>query len=132
MVQGRAHSSRAKCIGDIEVTTLDSMAARYDVPSLVKIDVEGFDDSVIPGMSFKPKMVSFELNVAFPQVAVRCLAAPVFISGYEFNFVRGAQMDFACSSWLDRDSMKDRLSDLLSEDIEFGEVIARRYEPVAI
>ena len=121
--------ARAKCIGNIEVevTTLDSMAAEYGIPSLVKIDVEGFDDSVIRGMSFKPKVISFEFNLAFPQVAERCLEAPLFSSSYEFNFVYGTQMDFACSAWLDRNSMKRRLTDLLSGDVEFGDVIARRH-----
>jgi len=120
--------ARTKCIGDIEVevTTLDSTAHEYGVPSLVKIDVEGFDDAVIRGMSFKPRIVSFELNLAFPQVAERCLEAPLFSSGYEFNFVRGPQMDLACSSWLDRNSMKRSLTGLLSGDVGAGDVIARR------
>ncbi len=120
--------ARAKRIGDIEVevTTLDSTAAEYGVPALVKIDAEGFDDAVIRGMSFKPKIVSFELNLAFPQVAERCLEAPVLSSGYEFNFVRGTQMDLACSSWLDRNSMKSSLTGLLSGDVGSGDVIARR------
>ena len=81
---------------------------------------------MIRGMSFKPKIVSFELNLAFPQVAERCLEAPVLSSGYEFNFVRGTQMDLACSSWLDRNSMKSSLTGLLSGDVGSGDVIARR------
>src|SRR5262249_43541486 len=38
----------------VPVVTLNQMAAHYGTPSFIKIDVEGFEDKVIRGMSFRP------------------------------------------------------------------------------
>jgi FkbM family methyltransferase len=110
---------------EVEVTTLDRLAERHGIPSFVKIDVEGFDDRVMRGMSFKPNVLTFEFNRLLPEVAGRCLEAPVISSGYEFNFVHGGKLHCASSDWLDRCKFTERL-DALAADDPSGDVIARR------
>jgi FkbM family methyltransferase len=75
----------------VEAVTLDQLALRHGIPRLVKIDVEGFDDRVIRGMSFKPAALTFEFNRILPAVAISCLAAPALADGYEFNFIKGGE-----------------------------------------
>ncbi|MGH9699206.1 MAG: FkbM family methyltransferase [Candidatus Acidiferrales bacterium] len=110
---------------EVEVTTLDRLAARYGIPNFVKIDVEGFDDAVMRGMSFKPEVLTFEFNRLLPAVAARCLEAPVVISGYEFNFVHGGKMQCAAQNWLLREVFAEHLDALVAEEPS-GDVIARR------
>jgi FkbM family methyltransferase len=88
----------AKWIGElqIDVVTLDRMAERYGVPNFLKVDVEGYDDRVLRGMSFLPQFLSFEFNRLMPDIAMRCL-----------------EMENL------------RIDDLAGED-EFGDVLARR------
>ena len=115
---------------EVEVITLDRLAARFGVPSFVKIDVEGYDDRVLCGMSFRPRMLSFEFNQLAPRVATRCLKAPVLANGYSFNFVRGMEMRLARESWLRIDELHELLETLAGEE-EYGDVLARRTDQTA-
>ncbi len=110
---------------EVQVITLDQLAARFGVPSFVKIDAEGYDDRVLRGMSFRPRMLSFEFNRLIPQVAMRCLKAPVLANGYSFNFVRGMEMRLARENWIRIDELHVRLETLAGEE-EYGDVLARR------
>ena len=110
---------------EVEVITLDQLAARFGVPSFVKIDAEGYDDRVLRGMSFRPRMLSFEFNRLIPQVAMKCLKAPVLASTYSFNFVRGMEMRLARESWIRIDELRELLETLAGEE-DYGDVLARR------
>jgi len=110
---------------EVEVVTLDQLAARYGIPSFVKIDVEGFDDHVIRGMSFRPSALSFEFNREIPEVAMRCLQAPVLAEEYEFNYVRGLDMQLVSKSWIRAEELHDNIRSFAGED-EYGDVLARR------
>lgn len=57
----------------VPVHTLDELAARHGIPSYVKIDVEGFEEQVLEGMSFSPRNVSFEFRYLNKEAAFRCL-----------------------------------------------------------
>lgn len=109
---------------DVDVITLDQLAGRYGIPSFVKIDVEGFDDHVLRGMSFQPRALSFEFNQEVPQVAERCFDAPVLASGYEFNYTLGTKL--SCAQWMDA---KEVRSQIVRADRYFGDVLARRVSP---
>ncbi len=109
---------------EVEVTTLDRLADRHGLPSFVKIDVEGFDDHVLRGMSFKPAALTFEFNRLLPTVAMRCLAAPVFSSGYQFNLINGHGMQCVGPTWLNREEFCSRLDALAAEEPS-ADVIAR-------
>jgi FkbM family methyltransferase len=113
---------------DVPAVTLDQLAERHGVPDFVKIDVEGFDDRVLLGMSFKPAALSFELNRRLPAVARRCLDAPAIASDYEFNFQDSSQMRCMSPRWLGRIEFAERLQSFLGSN-EYGDVIARLKAP---
>jgi len=106
---------------EVDVVTLDQLAARYGVPAFVKIDVEGFDDHVLRGMSFQPRALSFEFNREVPQVAQRCFEAPVLATGYEFNYTYGTKL--SSGQWMDA---KELRSQIFKGEKYFGDVVARR------
>jgi FkbM family methyltransferase len=113
---------------EVDVVTLDQLADQHGVPVFVKIDAEGFDDRVLRGMSFRPLAISFEFNLEIPEVALRCLSAPIFKSGYEFNYVRGMEMQLVSKQWMEFTELQDRLRGLAGRDL-YGDVLARRSQP---
>jgi len=117
----------AKWLGEIEVDviTLDQLAARYGVPTFVKIDVEGYDDHVVRGMSFLPKALTFEFIRWVPEVAMRCVDAPALAGRYEFNYMPGMDMRLAWEPWVSAEELRSRL-DAITGDDEYGDVLARR------
>jgi FkbM family methyltransferase len=110
---------------EVESVTLDQLAERHGIPNFVKIDVEGFDDRAMFGMSFRPSALSFEFNRLLPAVAHRCLDAPAISSGYEFNFQEGDEMRYLSPTWFERMEFAERLDSLVGS-IQWGDVIARR------
>jgi FkbM family methyltransferase len=112
---------------EVDVITLDELAQRYGIPSFVKIDVEGFDDHVVRGMTFRPQTLTFEFNQEIPQVARRCLAAPMLTSGYEFNYVLDNEMQLASDRWVRAAELLVRLPfDKFTLGKHYGDVFARR------
>lgn len=58
---------------EVPVTTLDTLIARHGVPAFIKIDVEGFEDQVLAGLSRPVPALSFEFTTIGREVAYRCL-----------------------------------------------------------
>ena len=109
---------------EVDVVTLDQLAERYGVPAFVKIDAEGYDDHVLRGMSFRPRALSFEYNRLLPQAAARCFETPILSKGYEFNFIRGLDLNNVSQDWLSGQELSQRLSDFAAHE-EYGDVFAR-------
>jgi FkbM family methyltransferase len=107
---------------EVDILTLDQLAERYGVPAFVKIDVEGFDDHVIRGMSFQPRFLTFEFNREVPQIALRCLEAPLLRSGYEFNY-SCSMTKLASDHWMGPEELRGRIFD---DENYYGDVLARR------
>ncbi len=103
----------------VEYPSLSTVTNEF--PAFVKIDVEGFDDHVLRGMSFQPRALSFEFNREVPQVAHRCFEAPVLATGYEFNYTYGTKL--SSGQWMDA---KELRSQIFKGEKYFGDVVARR------
>lgn len=115
----------------VPVVTLDVLAERYGIPSFIKIDVEGFEDKVLSGMSFRPGALSFEFNARAKHVAFKCLANPIFES-YEFNAIEGREFRLCHSRWLSRTEVVQWLTSYkVDEDDqgEYGDIFARVIRP---
>jgi len=108
---------------EVEVVTLDQLAQRHGIPTFVKIDAEGYDDHVLKGLSFRPKALIFEYARILPEVAARCLASPLLCNGYTFNFSRGLELNYASETWMTRQELCERLSELVGNE-NYGDVIA--------
>jgi FkbM family methyltransferase len=116
----------ANWLGEIEVelTTLDRLAEKYGTPSFIKIDVEGFDDQVLCGMSFMPDVLTFEFNRLLPDVAMRCMRMPTLSSNYKFNYLRDS-MRYASPEWFSAAALAANIETLVGDE-QSGDIIARR------
>lgn len=76
---------------EIEVpsTTLDVLIAKYGTPAFTKIDVEGFEDEVLAGLSTPLPALSFEFTTIGREVAYRCLDRLSSLGPYRFDIALG-------------------------------------------
>jgi hypothetical protein len=90
--------------------TIDTLVAYYGSPFFVKIDVEGFEESVLDGLSIQPPLVSFEYNRAYPEATMGCLDKPVFGDRSVFNVALGDPVAFELSTWVGKNQFKEALN----------------------
>lgn len=74
-------------------TTLDTLISQYGSPVFCKIDVEGFEDSVLKGLT-KPaiSVISFEFTKEFFDDSKQCINHLLSIGPIEFNCSMGESM----------------------------------------
>ncbi|HDY88864.1 MAG TPA: FkbM family methyltransferase [bacterium] len=89
----------------VPVTTLDKMIAKYGVPSFCKIDVEGFEYSVIKGLSRPIQCISFECNIELVDQAAKSLEYLSSLGYTRFNMAIGERGQFLFDGWLSKDEL---------------------------
>ncbi len=104
---------------------IDTLIEHYGFPAYIKIDVEGFEESVLDGLSTRPPLLSFEYHPAFLDATFRCLDKNLFSGDVQFNLVAGNCTHFHLSSWLhDRGHLKEVLSAMRRGDIH-GDIFVK-------
>ena len=109
----------------VPVITLDSLVQRYGMPKFIKIDVEGFEESVLGGLSNQPPLLSFEFNTNFLDAATRCLQTLGSSSDCSFNFVIGEPLKFELKDWVGMDQLRARLQ-ALDRSVGYGDIFAKQ------
>jgi len=108
----------------VDVTTLDSLIARFGLPTLIKIDVEGFELEVLRGLSAKIPVISFEYIPAAIELAEACLDRLADLGSYEFNWFAGESHRWVSPVWLDQADMRNHLKDIATGPAS-GDIFAR-------
>ena len=108
----------------VRVTTLDALIAAHGCPGFVKIDVEGFEDDVLAGLSRPVPLVALEYLPQMAQVARAAVRRLGGLGPYRFNVVRGEGMAFHWPQWQGAEETDAWLRDLVPADGS-GDLYAR-------
>ncbi|MEV4642332.1 FkbM family methyltransferase [Actinoplanes sp. NPDC049548] len=103
--------------GELEVptVTVDALVAEHGTPAFVKIDVEGYEDVVLAGMSDPVPTMSFEFTTVERAVALRCLDRATALGFEGFDVSLGESLSFAHGRWLPASAIAAYLSELPHE-----------------
>lgn len=109
----------------VPVTTLDALIEEHGAPRFIKVDVEGFEEKVINGLSKRSGCISIEYTAEFmdhTENAIRSLSR----LGYEnFNFSKGDNNFLELENWTSADISLHNLKSYASEyTLAFGDVYA--------
>lgn len=108
----------------VPTITLDALIQRYGEPWYIKIDVEGYEEQVIKGLSQCPSLLSFEFNRVFLEPALKALESGVFDDAV-FNYTLIDPVRFELADWVERNELKKAILEL-GEGQGLGDVFVRR------
>jgi FkbM family methyltransferase len=115
----------------VPLVTLDTLIEHFGMPQLIKIDVEGFEEKVLSGLSLQPPLISFEFTARFLAPAMRCLEKEVFRDGSMFNFAYNADWGYPArferEAWLEKKDLKKALLGIEGSDFQ-GDVFVKAPE----
>ena len=100
---------------EVPCTTLDALVASHGVPAFAKIDVEGFEDAVLAGLSRPLPALSFELTTIQRDVALACLDRLASLGAYGFDLALGESQRLTFGRWVEKAEMAAHISSLPHE-----------------
>jgi FkbM family methyltransferase len=84
----------------VAVTTLDALIARHGVPTFIKVDVEGFEEEALQGLSHPAKALSFEFTTIQRDVAKACIQRCLALGYSRFNAALGESQKMVHADWM--------------------------------
>jgi FkbM family methyltransferase len=99
----------------VPCTTLDVLIAQYGTPAFTKIDVEGFEHTVLAGLSQPLPVLSFEFTTIQRDVALACLDRLASLGAYGFDVALGESQALTFGHWQSATDMAAHLAGLPHE-----------------
>lgn len=109
----------------VPIKTVDELIDKHGLPSFMKIDVEGYELSVLRGLSKPIPLMSFEYAPELIDQARACAARVNEISAeYQFNYCLGENLEFVLQENVNYDTFAEKTLSELSQLDTFGDVYA--------
>jgi FkbM family methyltransferase len=96
----------------VPVTTLDALIGKHGEPAFIKIDVEGFEQEALEGLTRAVKALSFEFTTIQRDIALACIKRCVVLGYRQFNAAVGESQRFVKPGWVDGDEIVAWLNEL--------------------
>jgi hypothetical protein len=109
---------------EVHVTTLDALIEAHGVPRFCKIDVEGFEESVLAGLSQPLPCLSFEFISETGDWTLACLDRLEALGTYRYNVALGEARHLLFDGWCGRDDLVTWLDGRGAEEGS-GDIYAR-------
>jgi FkbM family methyltransferase len=103
--------------------TLDGLIREHGRPAFIKIDVEGFEDTVLRGLNVPVPALSFEFTTIARDSAERSLLRLAALGPYRFDVALGETQRLVFGRWLSPTEMSAYLAGL-SQEANSGDVYA--------
>jgi len=87
-------------ISQVETVTLDSLIAESGIPAFCKIDVEGMEEQVLDGLTFRLPALSFEFFPTTPERTFACISKIEKLGRYRFNYSLTEKYTYVSDVWL--------------------------------
>ncbi len=108
----------------VQGTTLDILIEEYGMPDYCKIDVEGFEYSVLKGLTRPIPLISIEYTKEFLEETAKIISYLESLGMTEFNFTIGENPSFYLKTFTDGESLIEKLSNI-PEKLLWGDIYAR-------
>lgn len=109
---------------EVPTTTLDALIVQYGLPVFCKIDVEGFEEPVLKGLTKPIPFISFEFTREFFRDAKQCINHLLSIGPVEFNCSIGKSMKLLFPTWVTPNELYEKL-DSLEDVLLWGDIYAK-------
>ena len=107
----------------VPVVTLDRLIATFGPPAFFKIDIEGYEDEALRGLTQPVPALSFEFTTIARDVAQRCLEMLMSLGDYRFDVALGESQTLTFGRWITAAEMSKYL-ELLPHAANSGDVYA--------
>ncbi|WBV42677.1 FkbM family methyltransferase [Pseudoroseomonas cervicalis] len=107
----------------LPVTTLDALADAHGAPHFVKLDVEGYEASVLAGLSRPVRSLSFEFTTLQRRVALDSLRMLEGLGDYSFNACVGEEHRFVLPAPVHAGTLA-RWLEALPDEVNSGDIYA--------
>ena len=87
-------------IEKVPVTTLDNLISEYGLPKFCKIDVEGFEEEVLKGLTKLIPYISFEFTKEFLADTKECVDYVSSLGNATFNYSAGESGELSFKDWV--------------------------------
>lgn len=109
----------------VSIKTLDTLITKHGLPAFIKIDVEGYELTVLRGLSQPVPLISFEYAPELIDEARTCAQRINDISAdYYFNYCLGENLEFVLDANVSYQTFIDKTLDELGSLKTFGDVYA--------
>jgi FkbM family methyltransferase len=109
----------------VGTTTLDRLIETHGIPAFVKIDVEGFEEQVVRGLSRPVRALSLEFTPEFAPSTFACIDHLASLGPLTLNYTLGESAELALEDWVGAGVLREELEKLLGDATVFGDVYVR-------